>query len=184
MEGTRLGPEGVAKEAGEWFRDNWERVSAAPPAECGLLAGAGCEADNGPPDRLKQIDELEKATGGELDCPRASALHCAFGLLFWAHQQAIAFQPNLSISAAGQKDKSGDENLFTYMLRAANLAQQICRDVRNSVYSRHGREKCGLKEVSTLARKTAEELRTHSAALKEYINEAMADAIGLSTGGA
>mmetsp|Transcript_48800 Transcript_48800/g.145807 ORF Transcript_48800/g.145807 Transcript_48800/m.145807 type:complete len:226 (+) Transcript_48800:81-758(+) len=184
LEGTKLGPAGSsAEEIGRWLKENWEGVSAAPPEECGLLAGAGCEAAGGPPDRLTQVSELEVATKGELDCPRASALHCAFGMLFWAHQQAIAFKPNLSMGAAGQKDKSGDETVFEQMIKVCSLSQQICRDIRNLAYSRYGREKCGLKNASQFARASAEEMRKHSAALKEFINATMADSIGLSTGG-
>mmetsp|Transcript_19388 Transcript_19388/g.40383 ORF Transcript_19388/g.40383 Transcript_19388/m.40383 type:complete len:229 (-) Transcript_19388:91-777(-) len=185
LEGTKLGPTGSpAEEVGRWLKENWEAISAAPPEECGLLAGAGCEEEKGPPDRQAQVADLEAAAKGELDCPRASALHCAFILVFWAHQQAISFKPNMSMTAAGQKDKSDDEQLFEQMLKACNLSQQICRDVRNLAYARYGKEKCGLKSVSQLARGSAEELRKHSATLKEYINATMADAIGLSTGGA
>eukprot|EP00927_Polykrikos_kofoidii_P079463 TRINITY_DN76244_c0_g1_i1.p2 TRINITY_DN76244_c0_g1~~TRINITY_DN76244_c0_g1_i1.p2 ORF type:complete len:233 (-),score=50.98 TRINITY_DN76244_c0_g1_i1:75-773(-) len=183
-EETRLGPDGPTRDVGEWAKSNWTRVSEAPPETCGLLAGPGMEADGGPPDRLTAVEELEKATQGELDAPRASALHCVFGLIFWVQQEMVTFKPNLNLAAAGQKEKgSPEEELFGHMLKALNLAQQIARDVRNVAFSRFGKEKHGLRDTSSWARGLAEDARKQAASLKEHISNTMADSIGLSTGG-
>eukprot|EP00440_Ansanella_granifera_P017547 gb/GFBE01019060.1/.p1 GENE.gb/GFBE01019060.1/~~gb/GFBE01019060.1/.p1 ORF type:complete len:102 (+),score=22.19 gb/GFBE01019060.1/:1-306(+) len=101
-------------------------------------------------------------------------------MVFWLHQEAISFDPNLSIGAAGQASKGAAESHFKLMIKVSNLAQQICRDARNNVFARYGREKRDLKNVSPLARGAAEELKKHSAVLKEYINRVMADSIGIS----
>lgn len=187
---TRLGQEGPAKEVGIWLQENWEKACAIAANVGGLLAGTGCESGGGPPDRLKAIDELEKITSDskaatcDLNCPRASALHAAFGLLFWVHQEAVTFDPNMSMTAAGQKTSSASETHFTHMVKAANLAQQIARDIRNLAYGRYGTEKCGLKEASRQSRDMAEQIRKQSATIKCFINDRMVDSIGLSTGGA
>lgn len=187
---TRLGQEGVAKNVGIWLQENWEKVRDIASNAGGLLAGAGCESGGGPPDRLQAIDELEKITrnanvaSSDLNCPRASALHAAFGLLFWVHQEAITFDPNMSMSAAGQKSSSPSEIHFNHMVKAVNLAQQIARDIRNLAYSRYGVEKCFLQEVSRQSRELAEQIRKQSAVMKSCINDAMVGSIGLSTGGA
>ncbi|CAE8658357.1 unnamed protein product, partial [Polarella glacialis] len=180
LAGTRLGEQDTAvRAAGSWLQENWDRVGACAPEEGGLFCSSqGCEAEGGPPNRLKQLQDLEAAAGQwELDCPRASALHCAFALLFWVHQQAVAFQPNLSITAAGQKSGGSQQQLFNVILKACSLSQQVTRDVRNLAYARYGREQHGLKDVSQYARGAAEEIRKHAAALREHINNTMADSI-------
>eukprot|EP00933_Yihiella_yeosuensis_P003936 TRINITY_DN10750_c2_g1_i1.p1 TRINITY_DN10750_c2_g1~~TRINITY_DN10750_c2_g1_i1.p1 ORF type:complete len:233 (+),score=56.80 TRINITY_DN10750_c2_g1_i1:31-699(+) len=182
LEGTRFGEQGSETEKiGKWLKDNWDQANSVPPDEGGLLGNSKeCEAEGGPPNRLQQLKDLETIAGqGELDYPTASAFHCAFGLLFWLHQQAISFQPNLSISAAGQKSSGTQESLFNVMVKVANLLQQICRDVRNLTYVRYGREKRGLKNVGAWSRGAAEEIRKHGASLKEAINAKMADSIGM-----
>lgn len=183
-EGTKLGPAGIAEDVGAWLRDNWERICAAPPDESGYLGALGDEAKGGPPDRMTALQQLEEAAKPELDVVRTSGLHCAVALIFWVHQTAISFKPNMNISAAGQKSTSSSEDLFINMIKAANLAQQICRDVRNLAFAQFACKEHGLKDVSVSARKTAEELRKHAASMKEYVNTVMADSIGLSTGGA
>lgn len=183
FDGTKLGAASELLDVGTWIRDSWAEVDAVAPEEGGLLAGPGCEAAGGPPDRVQQVEDLEKATKGELEYSNDSALHCLFSMLFWVHQEAVVFQPNLSMGAAGQKTSSASEDRFQHMIMALNLVQQIARDVRSLPYSRYGREKAGLKDVSQFARKTAEEARKHAASLKEYVNNTMADSIGLSTGG-
>lgn len=180
----RVGPRGAAEDAGRWMQEHWTSVAEASPDVGGLLGGPGLEAKGGPPDRLTKLQQLEEASGRDLDCPRESALLCVFAMMFWAHQQAISFKPNLSMSAAGQKDSSSSEDLFQTILKALNLAQQICRDIRNLAYSRYGCEQAGLKEVSRHSRESAEAIRKHCAGLKVYVNNVMADSIGLSTGGA
>eukprot|EP00931_Biecheleriopsis_adriatica_P100060 TRINITY_DN75031_c0_g1_i1.p1 TRINITY_DN75031_c0_g1~~TRINITY_DN75031_c0_g1_i1.p1 ORF type:complete len:222 (-),score=60.52 TRINITY_DN75031_c0_g1_i1:63-728(-) len=183
LDGTRFGEVGTPVEAcGKWLHANWDKVNASPPEESGVLGDSpACEAEGGPPNRVAQVQELEAAAPqGELDCPRESALHCAFFLLFWLHQETIAFDPNLSIGAAGQSTKGSAESHFKVMIKAANLAGQLCRDVRNNVFARYGVEKRGMKSVSSYARSAAEEARKHSAALKDHINAIMADGIGIS----
>jgi len=187
---TRLGQDGPAREVGVWLQDNWGNACDIAANVGGLLAGTGCESGGGPPDRLKAIDELEEITGDSkaascnLNCPRASALHAAFGLLFWVHQEAITFDPNMSMTAAGQKTSSASEIHFTHMVKSVNLAQQIARDIRNLAYGRYGTEKYGLKEASRQSRDMAEQIRKHSATIKSFINDMMVGSIGLSTGGA
>mmetsp|Transcript_30874 Transcript_30874/g.88793 ORF Transcript_30874/g.88793 Transcript_30874/m.88793 type:complete len:229 (-) Transcript_30874:287-973(-) len=181
---TKVGPPGPLEDVGCFLRDAWKDVCEAPLEKCGLLGGEGMAKDGGPPDRLSELHGLEDQSKGELDVVRVSGLHCAFALVFWAHQQAVDFKPNMNMTAAGQKGSSHSEDLFSLMLKAVNLSQQICRDVRNLAFDQYGCKKQGLKDTSTFARKLSEKLREHSAGLKTHINGVMADSIGLSTGGA
>jgi len=161
------------------LREKWEGVSGLQPEEGGLLAGAGHEEKGGPPDRLAKLKELQVAARGEFDCSDASALHCAFSLLFWAHQQFIVFEPNQSVSSMGQQKQSSQDDVFGNILKALNLAQHLCRDVGNPKYSRYGKEhSAGLKEVSTFARTIAKGVIEHARSMKECTNKKMADALG------
>eukprot|EP00929_Paragymnodinium_shiwhaense_P055536 TRINITY_DN27820_c0_g1_i1.p1 TRINITY_DN27820_c0_g1~~TRINITY_DN27820_c0_g1_i1.p1 ORF type:complete len:237 (-),score=52.14 TRINITY_DN27820_c0_g1_i1:252-962(-) len=183
-EGTRLGPDGTVRTFGEWLQEKWELVRSADPQYCGMLGGPGMEKEGGPPDRTTELTKIEKSAGADLNVARESALHAVFSMLYWVHQEMVKFQPNLSVAAAGQTQKTNEsEELFFVMLKALNLAAQVARDIRNTAYSRYGREKHGLKDANPFARGLAEEARKHSAEAKTYLNDTMMDSIGLSTGG-
>lgn len=167
---TKLGPAGVAEDVGTWLEDTWEGICAAPPEESGYLGGTWRRGEGGPPDRMTALQQLEEAAKPELDVVRTSGLHCAVALVIWVHQTAISFKPNMNISAAGQKSTSSSEDLFINMIKAASLAQHICRDVCNLAFAQFASKEHGLKDVSVFARKTAEEPRKHAASMKEYVN--------------
>lgn len=184
VEGTNLGPAGAVEEAGNFLREHWDGVLATPADVGGLLGVAGQAEDGGPPDRLTQLQELSAASEGEFHGSDASALHCAFAVLFQVHQAIVTFVPNLNIQAAGQKTSCSQEDHFARIVKACTLCQNLARDVRNLSYSRYGREKMGWKDTSQFARKVAEGVNKHAPLLKQHMNDVMLDSIGLSTGGA
>lgn len=182
-EGTRLGAVGPQKEVGTWLQETWDKVQGVPTEEGGVLGVAGQEKDGGPPDRTSKLRELQKMDITECkdwgDICEASALHCAFSLIFMAHQQAIAFDPSgkLTIGVAGQKaTMSPEQAKFAVLLRALNLAQYLARDARNLGFGRYGENKVeGRKNTSQLTRSLAGQALTNATKLKEHVNEVMSD---------